>query len=236
MVCVPLPHSSTLSHNRQGFRNKVTEQKMLRLILSATFLRNISHSKKNPERCCHMCIGLHAKYLLFLSDVNETWISSTFEKYWNIKFHDNVVGIATGYALDGPGIESRWGARFFATFQTGPGAHPASYWIGTESLFWGLGRGVDHSSPSRVEVKERVQPYLYSPSGPSWTVLGWILSTLLSNFMKIRQVGAELFHEVGLIDMKQIFAFRNFANAPKKDVTWIRSMAKGIMHWNGIGL
>ena len=37
--------------------------------------------------------------------------------------------------------------------------------------------------------------------------------------MKIRQVGAELFHEVGLIDMKQIFAFRNFANAPKKDVT-----------------
>ena len=29
-------------------------------------------------------------------------------------------GIATGYGLDGPGIESRWGARFSAPVQTGP--------------------------------------------------------------------------------------------------------------------
>jgi hypothetical protein len=38
----------------------------------------------------------------------------------------NVVGIATGYGLDGPGIESRWGARITAPVQTGPGANPAS--------------------------------------------------------------------------------------------------------------
>jgi hypothetical protein len=37
----------------------------------------------------------------------------------------SVVGIATGYVLDDPGIESRWGARFFAPVQTGPGTHPA---------------------------------------------------------------------------------------------------------------
>ena len=36
------------------------------------------------------------------------------------------VGIATGYGLDGPGIESRWGARFSSPVQTSPGAHPAS--------------------------------------------------------------------------------------------------------------
>jgi hypothetical protein len=30
-------------------------------------------------------------------------------------------------------------------------------------------------SPSRAEVKERVQLYFYSPSGPSWPVLGWTL-------------------------------------------------------------
>jgi len=36
------------------------------------------------------------------------------------------VGIATGFGLDGPGIESRWGARYFAPVQTGPGAHPVS--------------------------------------------------------------------------------------------------------------
>jgi hypothetical protein len=34
------------------------------------------------------------------------------------------VGIATGYELDGPGIESRWGKNF-PPVQTGPGAHPA---------------------------------------------------------------------------------------------------------------
>ena len=34
------------------------------------------------------------------------------------------------------------------------------------------GRGVDHPPPSSAEVKERVELYLYSPSGPSWTFLG----------------------------------------------------------------
>ena len=55
----------------------------------------------------------------------------------------NVVGIATGYGLDGPGIESRWRARFSAPVQTGPGAHPASCTMGIGS-FPGIksGRGV----------------------------------------------------------------------------------------------
>ena len=44
------------------------------------------------------------------------------------------VGIATGYGLDGPGIESRYGARFSAPVQTGPGAHPASCTMGTGSF------------------------------------------------------------------------------------------------------
>jgi len=44
------------------------------------------------------------------------------------------VGIATGYGLDGPGIESRWRARFSAPVQTGPGAHPAYCTMGTGSF------------------------------------------------------------------------------------------------------
>jgi len=86
---------------------------------------------------------------------------------------DSSVGIATGYGMDGPGIESRWRARFYAPVQTGPGAHPASYRMGTKT-FPGVrrpGRGVDHPQPSSAEVKERVEPYLSSPSGPSWPVL-----------------------------------------------------------------
>ena len=91
---------------------------------------------------------------------------------------DSSVGIATRYGLDGPGIEARWGARFSVHVQTGPGAHPASYTMGTES-FLGVkrpGRGVDHPPPSSADVKESVQLYPYSPSGPSWSVLGWALS------------------------------------------------------------
>jgi len=37
------------------------------------------------------------------------------------------------------------------------------------------GRGVDHPPPSRDKVKERVQLYLYSPSGPLCPVRGRIL-------------------------------------------------------------
>jgi len=44
------------------------------------------------------------------------------------------VGLATGYGLNGPGTESRWGARFSAPVQTGPGAHPASCTMRTESF------------------------------------------------------------------------------------------------------
>jgi len=54
-----------------------------------------------------------------------------------------------------------------APVQTGPGAHPASYTIGTGS-FPGVkwpGRGVDHPPPSSAEVKERTELYLYSLLG-----------------------------------------------------------------------
>jgi hypothetical protein len=56
------------------------------------------------------------------------------------------VGIAARYFLDGPVIESRWGARYSVPVQTGSEDHPASYIMGTGS-FPGVkwpGRGVDH--------------------------------------------------------------------------------------------
>jgi hypothetical protein len=71
---------------------------------------------------------------------------------------DSLVGIATRYGPDGPGIESRWGARFSAPVKTGPRAHPTSYTMGTGS-FQGVKRqerGVDHPPASSAEVKERV--------------------------------------------------------------------------------
>ena len=87
---------------------------------------------------------------------------------------DNAVSITTHYGLDGPGIESRWGARFSAPVQTGPGAYPASYVMGTGSLSLRVkrpGRGIDQPPSSSAEVKERIELYLYSPSGPFWPFL-----------------------------------------------------------------
>jgi hypothetical protein len=92
---------------------------------------------------------------------------------FSIGGRDSSVGIATCYGLDGPRIESRWGAIFSAPVQTGCGVDPASYSMGTES-YPGLkrpGRGV-YPPPSCAEVKERVELYLYSLSGPSWSVVG----------------------------------------------------------------
>jgi len=56
------------------------------------------------------------------------------------------VGIATGYWLDSPGIESRWEAEFSARVQTGPGSHPVPCTLSTRS-FPGVKRpgcGNDH--------------------------------------------------------------------------------------------
>jgi hypothetical protein len=86
----------------------------------------------------------------------------------------STVGIATRYGLDGPGIESRWGRDFPHPSRPALGTtQPPIQWV--RGLFPEVkrpGRGVDHPPPSRAEVKERVELYLYSLSGNSWPVLG----------------------------------------------------------------
>jgi hypothetical protein len=65
-------------------------------------------------------------------------------------------------------------AKYSEPVQTGSGTHTAFYTMDTGS-FPGLkrpGLEVDHPPPSSAEVKERVELYLYSPSGPSWPVIG----------------------------------------------------------------
>jgi hypothetical protein len=84
----------------------------------------------------------------------------------NFEGRHSSVGITTRYGLYGPGIECRW-------MQNGPEAHPASYAMDT-GYFPGVKRpelGLDHPFPPSAEVKERVELYLYSLSGPSWPVL-----------------------------------------------------------------
>jgi hypothetical protein len=78
----------------------------------------------------------------------------------------SVVGIATAYGLDCPGIESRWGTRYSAPLRTGPEAHPTSCKMGTGSFPGGKlrpGPDTDLSPPSSAEVKNIVYLYLCSP-------------------------------------------------------------------------
>jgi hypothetical protein len=52
--------------------------------------------------------------------------------------------------------------KFSLSVQTGPGANPASYKMGTESLSRSYLRG--------AKVKERAELYVYSSFGLSWPV------------------------------------------------------------------
>ena len=79
---------------------------------------------------------------------------------------DPILGLRCGLE-----IAPRWGGgggRLSAPVHNGPGAHPASYTMGTGS-FPGVkwqGRGGDNPPTYSAEVKESVQLYFYSPSGP----------------------------------------------------------------------
>jgi hypothetical protein len=68
-------------------------------------------------------------------------------------------------------------ARFSARVQTGPGA-PSSVLHNVYRVFPGGKAAWAWSwlpTQSSADVKERVELYLYSPSGPSWPFLGWPL-------------------------------------------------------------
>jgi hypothetical protein len=64
------------------------------------------------------------------------------------------VGIATGYELDGPGIESRWGRAFpnLSRPALGHTEPPVQWVLGLSRGRKRPGRDADPSSPSRDEV------------------------------------------------------------------------------------
>jgi hypothetical protein len=80
------------------------------------------------------------------------------------------------------GIESRLGRAFpyMSRPALGTTQSPIQWVQGLSRGAKRPRRGVDHPPPSSTEVKERVKPYLYSPYGPSWPVLGWTLALLYS--------------------------------------------------------
>jgi hypothetical protein len=71
------------------------------------------------------------------------------------------------------------GGEIFRTRPDRTWGPPSLLYNGYRVSFPGVkrpGRGVDHPPSYSVEVKERVELYLYSPSGHSWPVLRRTLS------------------------------------------------------------
>jgi hypothetical protein len=92
----------------------------------------------------------------------------------------SVVSIATVYELAVRG-SNPGGGEIFSTPPDRPWGLINLIDNGYQASFSGVkrpGRGVDHPPQFSAEVKERVELYLYSHSGPSWPVLGWTLPYL----------------------------------------------------------
>jgi hypothetical protein len=89
-------------------------------------------------------------------------------EYWSLAYHMTVstcYQFCRGWTVRGsnPG-----GGEIFRSRPDRPwGLHNVQWVPGVKRP----GRGIDHPPPSSAEVKERVELYLYSPSGPSWPVL-----------------------------------------------------------------
>jgi len=107
--------------------------------------------------------------------------------YLNRVARVRAVGIATRYRVNGPGIESQCGQSFPQQSKTALAPTQPLCTLGAGS-FSGIKwprRGIYHPPSSSTEVKERVNLYIYTSSGPSWSVLVWNLP--LPNVQKLNE-------------------------------------------------
>ena len=124
---------------------------VVRNLSKCNTLNNDEHHQQNYSKICFMRHHQSkevAGYRSF-SDIRMFMISAC-------KFVDlySSVGVATRYGLDDSGIESRLWAIFSPPVETGPGAHPAFYTMGTGSPSRKYsGRGVTLTNHSHLALR-----------------------------------------------------------------------------------
>jgi hypothetical protein len=80
---------STLSHKRHNFLKKLLNTKCV--LISLTTFEAFLILRRTEQGMIKMCISLHVKYPLILPDflLELEFSQQTFEKFSNIKFHEN---------------------------------------------------------------------------------------------------------------------------------------------------
>ena len=144
-----------------------------------TIVSNTS-AYRNQYPNTHTTLSIHVlgSPLCFRIDLEHLLTSEI--SFWLLIFkmgRDSAVGIATRYATDGPGTESRWGGENYRTRPDWPWGLSILLYNGYRVFPAGKAAGAWRwpPTPSCAKVKGRVELYLYSHSGPSWPVLGWTL-------------------------------------------------------------
>jgi hypothetical protein len=137
----------------------------------------LNSTNKLPQQILYFFFGYILPYIVSGSRINFCHCHSNRDI---LRFRlvlavgpDSSVGIVARYGLDGQGIESRWN-EISRTLPHRPWDPPILLYSGYKCFFLGCkaaGAGVNHLTPSNIEIKETVEPYLYVPSGPSWPVL-----------------------------------------------------------------
>ena len=120
----------------------------------------------------NLSLLIFVRYILILSPFYARVIQTV--SLAQISPSNPLFGVAIRYGLEGRGLNLGEGE----IFRTRPNQSygPPSllykvYRVSFPGLKW-TERGVNHPPLSNAEVKERVKLYFYSPSGPSWLVLG----------------------------------------------------------------
>jgi hypothetical protein len=134
----------------------------------------IGNKEKAAKLCSLVCIYTE-------DGAKVTWHSMFNMLLLVSRGRDSVVGIATRYGWTVGGSNPS-GGEIFRTRPDRSWGPPSllynRHWVSFPGVTRS-GRGVNHPPPFRVEVKERVELYLYSPSGSLRPVTRWTLPSVI---------------------------------------------------------
>ena len=115
-----------------------------------------SDAEELPKRKHNTAKITHSENCIYVCKVFYHSARKNYYYYTCLSGPGNVVGIATGYGLDGPGIESRWG-EIYRTCPDRPWGPPSLLYNGYRVFPGGKerpGSAVDPSPPSSALVKK----------------------------------------------------------------------------------